>query len=229
VQPVREFLSVKPSLVRQALFIDKLPKELVAFQSVFKRVNRSIFEQLLGPNLRLNHQNVCIELDYPDFNLEHLSGKKSVIILDHLQDEQNVGNIIRSAAAFDFEAVIVARNRAAKVSPVTDRIAAGGSAHIEIISVANIVSAIEYLKNNGFWIVSSSERADQYADSVLKNCDHPWGIVIGSEEAGVSHLVSERSDFHVKIRTSIHFSTLNAGNSAAILCYLASRTRAQEI
>ena len=62
-----------------------------------------------------------------------------------------------------------------------------------------ITKAFDHLKEKGFWIVGSSEFASEDARKILKPSHHPWGIVIGNEESGISPKLLEKTDYQVKI------------------------------
>ena len=76
---------------------------------------------------------------------------------------QNLGTILRSAAFFGVDALLVMKNRAAEVSPLVARVAVGGAELVQIFRVTNLARSLEILKGLGFWIYGLDERGRAHA------------------------------------------------------------------
>lgn len=141
----------------------------------------------------------------------------SVVILDRIQDVQNFGAIVRSAAAFGMDAVIVGEHNQAPVTSAVFKTSAGALLAIPIIRAGNINQLIETLKREKFWLIGldaggTVPLADYDQDARL-------GIVLGSEGDGMREKTREHCDTIVSIPISPAVESLNASVSAAIACY----------
>lgn len=169
----------------------------------------------------LNHQGIVVEVKPKPF-LELSEVKEGPIVaLDGVLDPQNVGAILRSASCFGVKAVIWSKNRSSGVTPVVSKVSAGGSELVSLCPVSNLAQALKKLKEQGFWIVVSSMSGQSLKDSDIPA---PFVLVLGSEEDGVSRLVSDLADFNVSISTDPKgVESLNVSAAAAVLLYELTR------
>ena len=172
-----------------------------------------------------NHQGVVALLaarDYIEFEqLIALSKTKGesplLILLDELEDPHNLGAIIRTVDAVGAHGVIIPKRRSVGLTEAVAKTSAGAVEYVPVARVSNLVQAMEYLKEQGFWIAGADATADQtYWQADLKG---PMAIVIGSEGKGIGRLVRENCDFLVKIPLLGNISSLNASVSAALILY----------
>ena len=147
-----------------------------------------------------------------------------VVILDHLEDPQNVGSILRTACAVGATGVIIPEDRASGVTPAAVRASAGGAEHVNVAHVVNIVRAIEDLKEAGAWMtgLDKCEGAKDYTRVDFKG---RVGLVVGAEGKGLSRLVREKCDFIAQLPMPGGFESLNAGVAAAVAMYEVLRQR----
>lgn len=146
-----------------------------------------------------------------------------VVLLDGITDPQNFGALLRSADASGVAGVIVAKRRVAPVTAAVHKASAGATAYVRIAQVSNLVYTIEELKDMGFWIVGASEKSHElYFELDLKR---PIAIVLGSEGAGISRLISEKCDYLVAIPMEGHVASLNVSVAGALMMYEALRQR----
>lgn len=153
-------------------------------------------------------------------NLEKLL----VVILDHLEDPQNLGAIIRTADVLGAHGVVIPKDRAASVTPAVIKASAGAVNHVPVARVTNISNVIEELKRERVWIVGADAKAPKpvYEEDLSKV---DLGLVIGNEGKGLSAKVREKCDFLVSIPQSGTVTSLNASVSAGILIYEIMRQR----
>lgn len=146
-----------------------------------------------------------------------------LVLLDHLTDPRNVGAIIRSAEALGAHGVVMEERRAAPITAVVVKAAAGATAHLPLVVVTNLARTIEQLKARGVWVYG----ADGAATSTPADLDwvRPVALVIGSEGDGMRRLVRERCDELVAIPLAGRVGSLNAGVAAGILLYAAVTAR----
>ncbi len=149
-------------------------------------------------------------------------GKRPVVLaLDGITDVHNLGAMLRTAAFMGISAVILPKDRAALINETVYRIASGGLEYLRVTQVTNLVTALEKLKEVGFWSVGFSEHAKQDL-AKLKN-DFPPVIVIGNEEKGMRPLVKDNCDFLVKLVGRGELHSLNASVAAALAMSWASQ------
>lgn len=171
------------------------------------------------------HQGVAIRvLPIEKLHLDWLlhlqkKGRSIVLILDQITDPHNVGAILRTAAAFNVDAVIMTNRNSVRESGVVAKAAAGALESVPIIEVANLVEAIKSLKKVNYWIFGMDGGAAEHV-SVLADYDKV-AIVLGSEGEGMRNLVTKNCDLIVKIPMSEKMESLNVSNACAIALFSA--------
>ena len=159
-------------------------------------------------------------IDCDDF----LSDKKStpnLLILDNLTDPQNIGSIIRSAAAFGFNKICVNNRNFPFASPAISKASSGMLEMVDLIAYYNLNNFLKDLKKLGYWSVGLAGEAK---DNLSKAKDFsPLALVIGSEGDGIRKLVKENCDLLVKIPMQEGVESLNVANATAITLYELSK------
>ena len=140
-----------------------------------------------------------------------------ILILDGIEDPHNLGAIIRTAETAGVHGVIIPKRRAASVNSTVNKVSAGAVEHMKVARVNNINDTIQYLKDNGLWIIGTDGKAENYYYE--QDLTGPIALVIGSEGYGMNRLVSENSDILVKIPMMGKITSLNASVSAGIVTY----------
>jgi 23S rRNA (guanosine2251-2'-O)-methyltransferase len=126
----------------------------------------------------------------------------------------NLGAILRSADAFGVDGVVLKSHDEVQLNGTVAKVSTGAIDYVKVAVVSNLSQAMEKLKAQGYWIVSSDGSAQQSYDEVDYAC--PIGLVVGSEGFGISPLLLKRSDFVVKIPMFGHVNSLNASVATAI-------------
>ena len=142
------------------------------------------------------HQGII--LDIPDYQYKELkyvlnNDPSFVVLLDHLEDPHNLGAIIRTCEAAGVAAIIMPKDRQVQINSTVMKTSVGTLDNMDIVSVSNLVNAIDTLKQNGFWVVGTA-----LEDSVdYREIDYSGKIalVIGNEGSGMSQLVKKNCDF----------------------------------
>jgi len=187
---------------------------------------RASLDALAG-NVR--HQGViAIGGDYPYIDLDALVGGAPsapvFVALDELSDPHNFGAIVRSAVALGADGVITMRHRAAPVTPVVVRAAAGATEHARIARVTNLAASLVTLRERGLAIVGLDAQGSSRVDE-LPAFESGCVLVIGSEGRGLRRLVRERCDRLTRIELTGPIASLNASVAAAIALYEVCRRR----
>lgn len=138
-----------------------------------------------------------------------------VAILDQVTDSQNIGAIIRSAAAFGITKLILPTDHAPEENAAIAKAASGCLEIIQIAKVTNIKTIIDTLKKKQFWIAG----LDINGKDKLSNLSgiNKIAVIIGSEKKGMRRLTTESCDFLIKIPISDKVESLNASNAASII------------
>lgn len=143
------------------------------------------------------------------------------LALDHLQDPQNFGAILRSAAAFGVAGVIIPKDRAVGITPAVYKASAGCVELVNVVQVANIRYALGTLKDKGVWTVALDASAPRTLPQM--NTKRPLCLVIGAEGKGVSPVVLKEVDEVVRIPLAPGVESLNASAAAAVALFAACR------
>ncbi|TPE57536.1 23S rRNA (guanosine(2251)-2'-O)-methyltransferase RlmB [[Mycoplasma] falconis] len=169
-----------------------------------------------------NHQGYIAEIEeYKYYDLGSIFKDKAnkVLMLDHVQDPQNFGAIIRSANVFGIKHIIIPKNRAVDVTPVVLKTSSGGFNNVKIIKVASLFDCIAELKKQGFWIYASALNQSAKKMQNIKFAD-PTCIVVGNEGSGVSNTIIKHADEVVYIEQNEgSVQSLNVSAATAILLY----------
>jgi 23S rRNA (guanosine2251-2'-O)-methyltransferase len=144
------------------------------------------------------------------------------VAFDGIYDPQNLGNAVRTAACFGFDALFIPRDNACGVTETVVNVARGGAAVVAISRVTNMHRRLEALKKRNVFCFGLDERADR----TLFNADLtvPLCLVLGGEK-GLRRLTRESCDTLFKIPTAEGFPSLNVASAFAVAAYEAVRQR----
>jgi 23S rRNA (guanosine2251-2'-O)-methyltransferase len=237
-QPVRETLRARRRQVFKLLLAHGIKPAGVVGQILalaeqtnipVQTVNRRELDKLGG---EVNHQGLAAEVSgYPYVDLaepmetcRHSDIAPFLLLLDHVQDPQNLGSLLRTAEAAGVHGVVIPSRRAAGVTPAAVRASAGAAEHVRVAQVTNLVRAMEQLKAGGVWMagLEAVPGAQLYTQVDLGG---PLGLVIGSEGQGLARLVRESCDYLIRLPMFGQVESLNAAVAGAIALYEARRQR----
>ena len=182
-----------------------------------------IDKRIMDQKYQGNHQGIVLDIeDYKYYKIEDAYNSDFVVILDHLEDPHNFGAIIRTCEASGVDFIIIPKNRSVEINSTVMKVSAGALNNMKIIEANNLVSAIEKLKDNGFWVYATDMKGENYTDVKY---DTKTALIIGNEGSGISRLVKEKSDFIISIPMKGKINSLNASVAAAIVIYEVVRQR----
>ena len=179
-----------------------------------------------------NHQGIAAEIS--DFSYSsvadmlEVAGKRQekvfLLILDHVEDPQNLGAIIRTADFLGVHGIVIPADRACDVNPTVMKVSSGASANIKIARETNLGRVIDSLKKKGVWIAG----ADADSGDEVCSCDFASldiAVVIGNEGRGMRSKTKQRCDFLLSIPREGKVQSLNASVAAGIFLYEVYRQR----
>lgn len=170
------------------------------------------------------HQGIALDIAAPPgVDIRDLArpAKGIILMLDQVTDPQNVGAILRSAAAFGAKGVVMQDRHAPALAGALAKAAAGAADALPVCHATNLSRALEALADAGWRAVGLAGEAEHDLDDVLDG--GPTVLVLGSEGEGIRRLVAEHCDVLARIPMPGGFESLNVSAAAAVALYAASR------
>lgn len=145
------------------------------------------------------------------------------LVLDGVQDPHNLGACLRTADATGVDAVIIPKDRSAKLNATVRKVAAGGAESVALVEVTNLARSLRMLKDAGVWIYGTSGDAE----SSLYDFDYhgPTVLVMGSEGEGLRRLTAEVCDHLIKLPMHGAVESLNVSVASGVCLYEILRSR----
>ena len=171
---------------------------------------------------QIKHQGFVAEVEHLEkialrefLNNNNNRNNFNFVALDDVTDPRNIGSIIRSAASFNIDGIIVKERSYPSQSKLLYKSASGCTEILNIFEVSNINSALKYLKSKNFWISGFDSNA------VKDFTKHDWNgnnvLLFGSEGYGLNYQTKKNSDFLFKININSKVESLNIANSASVV------------
>ena len=165
------------------------------------------------------HQGFVAEIEHlenPELK-EFIKGKNNLtfVCLDEVTDPRNIGSLIRSAASFNIDGLIVKERHFPSESKLLYKSASGCVEHLNIFQVSNINTTLKYLRDKNFWVYGFTANCDKNFADVNWNGNNV--LLFGSEGHGLNQHTEKYTDFSVKININKNIESLNISNSAAIV------------
>jgi len=184
---------------------------------------RAALDRLAGTSAHQGVVAMGAAQKYTD--LDGLAPCEMLVVLDGVEDPHNLGAIIRTAHAAGAGAVVIPERRAAGVTDVVAKAAAGAIEHLPVVRVTNINRALEELKQRGFWIYGLDERGAETYDQV--EYASPAAVVLGGEGKGLHEQVRKHCDALVRIPVAGPISSLNVSVAAGVMLFEWRRRRSK--
>lgn len=150
--------------------------------------------------------------------LDRASGRPGsglIVAADHITDEGNLGALIRTAAFFGVQGLLLPRDRSARITGRVLKGATGTSLHLPVARVVNLVRTLDQLKESGFWIIGAAGEA---AESIYRfDWIRDTVLVMGREDRGLSAGVRGCCHELVSIPGSGGAESLNVSVAAGII------------
>lgn len=224
-------LPVKQAFVAEGAERDDRLRDILKFTAEhglpLLQVTRAELDRVTGG---LVHQGVAVQLpayeyaDAEDVLADALDLDGIVVALDGITDPRNLGAIVRSAAAFGAQGIIIPSRRSASMTAAAWKTSAGAAARLPIAMATNLNRALQQASKMGFTIIGLAGEGDVPV-SGAPGLDGPVVIVVGSEDEGLARLVREHCDALVSIPIAGSVDSLNASVAASIALYEVTQQR----
>lgn len=174
------------------------------------------------------HQGFAVLADpLPEIGIEGILARAKgrehavVVALDQVTDPQNVGAIVRSAAALGALGVVMTEAHAPPMEGALAKAASGALERVPLARVPNLVRAFDALKAERFWVAGLAADAPKtLAEAALTG---RIVLVLGAEGVGLRRLTRERCDWLVRIPITAAVESLNVSAAAACALYELAR------
>jgi len=176
------------------------------------------------------HQGFIAEIEHlQEINIkDYINDNKekenvTFVVLEEVTDPRNIGSIIRSAASFNIDGIIVKERTYPSESKLLYKSASGCVEHIPIFQVSNTNTTLKYLKSLNFWVCGFDSNGEK------DFTNHDWGkknvLLFGSEGYGLKYQTTKNSDFLLKISINKNIESLNISNSAAVVFHYINKLK----
>jgi 23S rRNA (guanosine2251-2'-O)-methyltransferase len=231
---VHERLKTKPDTIRKVFIHDafKEPDIITIIKANNITPERLTARELEKMRPAKDIQGIIARVD--TFEHAHLDDmlnlpleeRPVLVFLDRINDPQNLGTMIRTAACFGGFGIIIPRHEACGVNETVLHVASGGENYVPIAMVPNMSQAIRAAKDHGYWIVGAV--VDEGAQDITKlSLSFPLGLVLGSEGSGIRYGLEKHLDFKAKIPMRGAPLSFNVSMACAIFCHEITKQRGE--
>jgi 23S rRNA (guanosine2251-2'-O)-methyltransferase len=204
-----------------AKVLGEIRRRATASQIPTKTVPKQEIERLAEGT---NHQGVVAQAGRYRYRSlgDLLSPAAALLFVDGITDPHNLGSLLRSADGAGFTGVVIPMHRSVAVTPAVRRVSAGAAEVVPVARVPNLSQALDEARRAGLWILGMDEGAegDLWASELAAP---PVGLVLGSEDRGISRLVKEHCDDLVKIPQAGKIASLNVAVAGAVAMFEVAR------
>jgi 23S rRNA (guanosine2251-2'-O)-methyltransferase len=139
-----------------------------------------------------------------------------ILLFNHMDYEQNLGAIIRSAWGAEVDAIILSTTGVHEVTPIVAKISHGGAAYVPVIA-QSLFQAIATLKDYGVPVVGVEVGMGKaYDDITLLG---PVAFLFGGEVSGISKPLEKNCDAFIHIPITNKLASLNVSVATALVIY----------
>lgn len=195
----------------------KNAKDAELFKGIkVEQKDKSFFKKKFE-NLNILHQGfAALVSPIKKYDVEYFFQKNNLklIALQGIEDQRNIGSIIRSCAAFNVDGLIIEKKNFNESSLLMNKTHAGNIDHIKIIIVTNLINLIKKIKKKNCFIYC----LDQNSKADIKNYDfnNKSLLIFGNESKGIKQYIIKECDAALKIKINPDVESLNLSNAVAI-------------
>ena len=213
---------------KKALNRDNQNRQLLKNIKIFYKTKKEL--DRLCSKEEISHQGLVAEIEHLDeiklkdyLKLNEKKRDITFVALEEVTDPRNIGSIIRSAASFNIDGLIVKERSFPSESKLLYKSASGSVEHINIFEVSNINTTLNYLKTKNFWICGFAKNAEK--DFTKHNWEGNNVLLFGSEGYGIKYQTTKNSDFMLRIDINKKIESLNISNSAAVIFHFINNSK----
>ena len=213
---------------KKALFRDSNNNNILKDIKIFYKTKKEL-DRLCSKD-QISHQGLIAEIEHLDqLNIKEYIKKNedkkniTLVALEDVTDPRNIGSIIRCAASFNIDGIIVKERSFPSESKLLYKSASGCIDHVNIFEVSNISSTLKYLKGRNFWICGFDNKSNK--DFIKHDWNGNHVLLFGSEGYGLKHQTLKNSDFLLRIDINKNIESLNISNSAAVVFHYINNLR----
>ena len=192
-------------------------KNLLEGVKVYFKTKKELDKYSTKENLL--HQGYVAEIEHLEKPIlkEFIKENTNIVFacLDGVTDPRNIGSLIRSAASFNIDGLIVKERHFPSESKLLYKSASGCVEHLNIFQVSNINTTLKFLREKNFWVYGFTANSDKNFTDVKWSGNNI--LLFGSEGHGLKKYTEKYTDFSVKIDINKNIESLNISNSAAIV------------
>jgi 23S rRNA (guanosine2251-2'-O)-methyltransferase len=231
VEALRAKIPAKELVIAERAEMDERMTEAIRLAKradlIIKEVNRGVLDGLTGTTM---HQGIALVIkpfQYKPFTeLIAKAAKPALLVgLDGVTDPHNLGAIVRSAAAFGADGVVIPERRNAAMTGSAWKSSAGAAARLPISQVTNMVRSIEDAKKAGYFVVGLDADGEESLPKFSLAMESVY-LIVGSEGKGISRLVREKCDLVLSVPMESSVESLNASVATAVVMYWIGQERA---
>lgn len=225
--------------VIEAIKSDQELNKILIQKGIEKEHFRELKESLAGKDFNIqyvpiqklnkltsgNHQGVVAYVTPIAYqNIEELvdqwmekEQKVCILILDRITDVRNFGAIARSAECQGVDAILIPSKGSALVSSDAVRTSSGALSRIPVCKTDDLKNTLFYIQQSGIRLISCTEKSALPLHEI--NLRGSVGIIMGSEENGITSDLINLSDVRAKIPMHGEIQSLNVGVATGIILY----------
>ena len=173
---------------------------------------------------RVNDQGIVLTTDrFAYVSLCEVAKRPgTVLVLDHINDPQNFGAVLRAGLAFGIAGVILPADRSVAVTPAVVNASAGAVEQLAVAQVTNLVRSLRELRTGGRWAIGLDTGEDSQPLPTAE-IPLPAVLVLGSEGRGISAQVRKQCELILSIPIEESVESLNVATAGAIALYELNR------
>ena len=146
-----------------------------------------------------------------------------IVILDHIQDPQNLGSILRTSLGASVDAIIIPKDRACHLTPTVRKVSKAASEIIPVIVVSNLRNTVKMLQRNFIEIYACTGQANlSFFEVDFKGSK---ALIFGSEDKGIQKFLANEANEKIKIPIDSRLESLNVSNATSVILFEAKRQR----
>ena len=146
-----------------------------------------------------------------------------IVILDHIQDPQNLGSILRTSLGASVDAIIIPKDRACHLTQTVRKVSKAASEIIPVIVVSNLRNTVKMLQRNFIEIYACTGQADlSFFEVDFKGSK---ALIFGSEDKGIQKFLANEANEKIKIPIDSRLESLNVSNATSVILFEAKRQR----